>query len=1060
MDDLSEFESLSAALHGQYAVIREIGRGGTGVVYLARDIRLDRLVAIKTLARHALADESARERFLREARTAAALSHPNIVPIYRADEIGELVFFVMGYVDGHSLADRIAHDGPLNSATAVLRLREIALALDYAHSCGIVHRDVKAENILVEGTTGTALVADFGIARQVGVSSLTPTGQLLGTVAYLSPEQVGGEPADARSDLYALGVLGYFVLSGRFPFDAELTSVALVARVVRDAPSILSVAPEVPLTLAGIVNRLLSRNPDQRFQTGADVAAALLDVQTDGVIATNTVGRTRARNIALSALTLVLLTLGTVAVIHRAIVGAEKPSLIPNSVNGIPDNPNRVTNVSFRYRHACGLTAEGTAYCWGNNSSGQLGSGWDEDTISEPIPVAGTLRFKQLKAGSYHSCGLSIDGKAYCWGSGYLGTASEASRSAPALVGGELTFASISAGGHHTCGVTTSKAAYCWGFGPNGELGGGTTGLRAAPAAVTGGLQFSSISAGDGLTCGVAVDSTAYCWGKGDDGQLGDGSTRDSAVPVAVSGGLHFATVSAGSFHACGAKGNGAAYCWGNNDSGQVGNGKMGGPVSVPEAVFGGHAFASLTVGAAFTCGVTSTGAAACWGFGGTGQLGNGNAKSTAVPTQVAGGLQFLELSAGYGSTCGVATTGAAYCWGANQAGQLGNGTKLGFATPVAVNEFGPLKAALANRRAALGILGHAARISAGAFHSCVVTADHSAYCWGSNESGQLGNGMVGDTSAVPVAVVGGHQFAMVSAGSNTTCGVTTVGVAFCWGSNFQGALGNGTKRQNVPEPVAVAGGLTFTTVSVGNGNSCGVTTGGAAFCWGDNYYGQLGDGTGRASPVPVVVSGGIHFQEVSVGSGYTCGVATTGVAYCWGDNSRGSLRDSSHRHIVPVAITGDEHFVSISTGGEFACGRILSGIVYCWGPSNDEGQLGKRMLSRDRSDLPTSVIGSLSFKEISAGQRSVCGVTLTNRVYCWGARVRGQRGGVLQWDIGATPTSVATGLTIATVSVGSTHTCGVTQGGAAYCWGNNSESQLGNGTRKLSASPVAVRAR
>src|SRR4051812_37298016 len=178
------------ALNGQYAVEREIGRGGMGIVYLARDLKLDRRVAIKTLPPHLASDPIVRERFLREARTAGKLSHQNIVPIHRADELDGRVFFVMGLVDGESLAQRVRDRGRIDPPEVLRELRDVANALGYAHAHGVIHRDVKAENILIDARTGRAMVTDFGIARLAEAGPLTSTGQVVGTVYYTSPEQV------------------------------------------------------------------------------------------------------------------------------------------------------------------------------------------------------------------------------------------------------------------------------------------------------------------------------------------------------------------------------------------------------------------------------------------------------------------------------------------------------------------------------------------------------------------------------------------------------------------------------------------------------------------------------------------------------------------------------------------------------------------------------------------------------------------------------------------------------------------------------------------------------
>lgn len=279
-DQTEELSRFAAVLAGQYELEREIGRGGMGIVYLARDLNLDRRVAIKTLPPHLAADPIVRERFLREARTAGKLSHQNIVPIHRADELSGRVFFVMGYVDGESLAQAVGDHQPVRPSTVVRWLRDVAQALGYAHANGVIHRDVKAENILIDSATDRAMVTDFGIARMAEAAPLTSTGQVLGTVYYLSPEQVSGEAVDARSDIYSLGVVGYLALSGRFPFEAELASAVLIAHVTKVAPPVHAVAPHAPRALADVIDRCLAKDPDDRFQTCSEFDAALAAIES------------------------------------------------------------------------------------------------------------------------------------------------------------------------------------------------------------------------------------------------------------------------------------------------------------------------------------------------------------------------------------------------------------------------------------------------------------------------------------------------------------------------------------------------------------------------------------------------------------------------------------------------------------------------------------------------------------------------------------------------------------------------------------------------------------
>lgn len=272
----AEFLDLQAALAGEYSLQRELGRGGMGVVYLARDVQLDRDVAIKVLPAHLAQTPSARERFLREARMAAGLSHPHIVPIHRVGEASGFVFFVMSYVEGETLGERLRTRGPLAPAEATRILREVAWALAYAHGRGIVHRDVKPDNILLEAGTGRALVTDFGIAHGGEDPMLSAAeGKVMGTVQFMSPEQAAGESVDGRSDIYALGVVGYLAVSGHLPFEASNLPALLLRQATEQPPSVMRAAPGLPPALGAAIDRCLAREPEERFADGEALADAL-----------------------------------------------------------------------------------------------------------------------------------------------------------------------------------------------------------------------------------------------------------------------------------------------------------------------------------------------------------------------------------------------------------------------------------------------------------------------------------------------------------------------------------------------------------------------------------------------------------------------------------------------------------------------------------------------------------------------------------------------------------------------------------------------------------------
>lgn len=266
------FLSLQQTLSGRYSIDREIGRGGMGIVYLAREVHLDRLVAIKLLPPERATDPSLRERFLREVRLAAKLSHPNIIPIHSVEERDDFVFYVMAFIDGETLTDRVRSRGPLAGSEGARIFREVAWALAYAHEQGFVHRDVKPDNILLERATGRVLVADFGIAAALGNASADG---VTGTPEFMSPEQVLGSALDARTDVYGLGASAFYAFSGRFPFEGDSPTEILAKHVTTPAPQLSSLGVSVPRKVASLIDRCLAKNVEERPATAGAVAEKL-----------------------------------------------------------------------------------------------------------------------------------------------------------------------------------------------------------------------------------------------------------------------------------------------------------------------------------------------------------------------------------------------------------------------------------------------------------------------------------------------------------------------------------------------------------------------------------------------------------------------------------------------------------------------------------------------------------------------------------------------------------------------------------------------------------------
>ena len=271
-------EQLQDAVAGTWSIERELGRGGMGVVYLARDVALDRPVAIKVLHPELAADSEQRVRFIGEARTGARLSHPHLVPIYAVEERGDIVFFVMALIDGESVGEKVRRQGPLDAPEAERIMREIGWGLAYAHVMELVHRDVTLDNILLERSTGRAVLADFGIASEI---DRVGEGNLVGTPAYLAPEVIQGEGASPRSDLYALGIASWTMLAGRTPFIADDASATLLMHVSEPVPSLKNAAPRTPSRLIRAIENALQKSPADRPHSIEDWIG-LLDTRETG----------------------------------------------------------------------------------------------------------------------------------------------------------------------------------------------------------------------------------------------------------------------------------------------------------------------------------------------------------------------------------------------------------------------------------------------------------------------------------------------------------------------------------------------------------------------------------------------------------------------------------------------------------------------------------------------------------------------------------------------------------------------------------------------------------
>jgi len=373
-----------------------------------------------------------------------------------------------------------------------------------------------------------------------------------------------------------------------------------------------------------------------------------------------------------------------------------------------------------------------------------------------------------------------------------------------------------------------------------------------------------------------------------------------------------------------------------------------------------------------------------------------------------------------------------------------------------------PLTASMAGEAKVFTVTPTPTSIATGSDHTCGLTPNEGTYCWGLNAWGELGVGVrgAGEERSTPDLVFEStvRDFQAVAAGRDFTCALDGEGRPFCWGRNDQGQLGSGTRQDAQNTPRLVEDGFQFAQLVSGQDHTCGLTPGGLAYCWGGNDHGQLGNGIQVDSIRPGPVAGGLQFQSLAAGGSHTCGVSTSGAAYCWGSNQYGALGDGTlDPHLTPNPVLPVVAFSSLTTGGDHTCGQTASGQVYCWG-RNNYGQLG--IGSKVDTSTPTQIAGGISLASVDAGGSHSCGVTADGSAYCWGRNHLGQIGDGSLSPERTTPSKTLGQHSFSVLKAGPFHTCGLTADGTAYCWGDNSDWQLGQGASPIlfSNSPLDVK--
>lgn len=1045
-DPLREaLESLGAG----YELVGELGRGATAVVYLVRDHNLDRHLALKVIRSSFIHDDEALARLQREARLVAGLHHPNIVQLYGTRRLpeGSLVL-VMEHVPGWNLRELIRVEGAMTPERSVAILKDVASALAYSHRRKIVHRDVKPENIYVDAELGTARLADFGVARPWDQDvRLTLPGASLGTPAYMSPEQVDAGEVDGRSDLYGLGLVGYEMLAGEHPWQGDNLYSLIFKQKNERLPPLTRFRRDVPASLVAVLDKALEKDPGDRWESAEAMLDALTQVEAgdplapppgeEGEPASPTPG-------------------GAVAEPHAPPAfgpgsrfpgpGASTPTARPPAADSSSSPPERTVPVP----EAAG----------------------GEATINVPAPVPDdtgpgevlvphrSRRRRRIVVSVLALIGVALVASMAIPENGMLrpwiqraGALLEAAAPAPGdaasgapgrqatTAGTDETTPAADGGG----AAETDEPAFRPDSAPPLAVGMGAASHMLVPVGGTTRSGWVGRSLEDPLSVRV-LDSdqrpvagvrVRFVVEEGNATPEASESTTDS-LGLAQGGSLLLAA--AGRILV-------QAYLLDQGD----------GPAGPPPVLFRATARPLPRV-------------AASDGSGQSAIVGEGLPSPVAVRVEDSRGdgvpdaEVVFEVLDGGGRIAPTRTRTDEAGWavatwllGPEEGVQIASASiPLARDTTVlfeATAEPAPVVEDLPAEEDAPSDpdtpLDTVPEVEAEPVPPPVRVNRTAFAVGGTHVCRTAGEGAV-CRGALGGAGVDGVDFVAVEAGVGHACALDASGAAWCWGVNGSGQLGDGSRTDRTTG-VRVTGEVPFSTLALGLGHTCALDGWGHPHCWGRNLNGQLGDGGRDDRAVPRPVTGDVTLSSLVAGWNHTCGLDAGGRAWCWGLNAAGQLGDGSRvDRVDPTQVAGGRTFRALAAGSVHTCGLTADGVL-CWG-GNSAGQLGDGTdTGRDR---PTSVEGLPGAPAaLAAGAVHTCALLEDGSLWCWGQNVHGQLGDGTTRSR-SSPVQVPEHV-FASVEAGGGTTCARTRDGTRLCWGLNQSGQLGDGTLTNRSTPT-----
>lgn len=709
------------------------------------------------------------------------------------------------------------------------------------------------------------------------------------------------------------------------------------------------------------------------------------------------------------------------------------------------------TNVGAGQFHACAVRSDKTLWCWGHNTSGQIGTGTNDTFFLRPAQSGNGTDWVSVTAGGSFTCALDGSRQVSCFGangSGQVGDGTTSNRSSPTPVaGGAADWTAVDSGANHSCGIRLDGSIHCWGANARGQIGDNSTNTATSPTPVSATGPWLSVSAGSEFTCAVKGDHTIWCWGLGTSRQLGDGKNVNSSVPVQEKTlATDWASVSAGNAYACAVKQSGARWCWGLNTLGQAADGTTTN-IMDPKVVDSVTTWKRIEAGDFASCALQTDNSLWCWGDGSMGQTAQPGAETTALaPVRVGTDADWTQITGGLRFACGLRADGVVRCWGNASRAALG----LGYLS----DRIDP---------AAAGTDTDWAQISVQLDDGCGIRTNGDLTCWGRNLSGNLGDGTA-ITRVAPTKIGAGKVWKRVGVGRTHTCGIASDAGGpdslYCWGLDVNGEQGNGAGATPQTSPTgvnAVASVPAWTEIAAGLNHTCAVGGNGTLWCWGRNAQGQCGDGTTTAQSAPkqALPAGATDWKSVSANGDFTCGLRGNGTLWCWGRNDVAQLGVGDT--VTPVSTpqqVGSAIYTALSAGQNHACAVRQNGTLWCWG-RNANGELG---LGNSMSPMmsPTQVGTDTDWARPVVGQgASTCAIKQNGDLYCWGVGSYGQLG-LGSFTSFNTPRIVPSVTGWKAGALGNEHACALGTDGRLSCWGASHGAQLAGGI-PLVSTPTAL---